>query len=90
MIYNIRLLINQSVCWVRSPGFSRRVLETAPQERRPAKAGTPNLAGIAVAFSAWFVFLLIAPSAFAAGPEHWPQFRGGCGGVADGAKLPAV
>jgi outer membrane protein assembly factor BamB len=36
------------------------------------------------------VLLLFSTTTLAAGPEHWPQFRGGCGGVADGAKLPSV
>ena len=36
------------------------------------------------------VFALISHAARAAGPDRWPQFRGGCGGNVDGAKLPSV
>ncbi|MCX6900981.1 MAG: PQQ-binding-like beta-propeller repeat protein [Verrucomicrobia bacterium] len=36
------------------------------------------------------VLLIGAHLALAAELESWPQFRGGCGGVADGAKLPGV
>jgi len=34
--------------------------------------------------------LIGAHTARAGEADRWPQFRGGCGGVADGAKLPAV
>jgi outer membrane protein assembly factor BamB len=42
------------------------------------------------AFLSLLAFSFIACAASAGEADCWPQFRGGCGGVADGAKLPSV